>query len=1665
MWNFFPERFSLIRNLRDGRDHKTFIANDYLLEKDNVVLKIIMRDHVPADRSETINRFSWLVGTTNDQLANIHDVGFSKQKHLYLVRDYLPFSELFTLDPCSVMQRLLSAIALWVQHRRVHGAIKPSNIFITQDICKLADPLLRASWSYDDAECIHFTAPEVLAGAKPTQEADLYSIGAVLYRVLTGRHLFEDPDLGRLKSKYLSAVRHPAPFWSPVMPLVPDLILGLLSQNPAKRLRAFELLKNVSNTNEIATGEYFVGRQESLDEVLGIIQQPEGSLKVVLIDGEIGVGKSKFLTQIGVRCALLKINFVSAKCDESPSQLTPIRTAVNKLLKTQPGARGPDFDISKPQPAGNNFGEGATPKLTGHEYPTERQVSDVISTLGLIARHNTPVLALDDIHLADASTVVFLEQLAFRASDVPVTLLLTTRPTKSRPKWLRTFVACLDRNFYQFHMPPLTADESEQLAQFVLTERERLQALHFSAGNPLMIQQYAKATRNSSHVKPQLFSDIVSQMLSAATRPVVNILQILSIFEDSVDFGTLAFMCDISVSELQNHLSAAGRIGLISSKAETVRIRFPILRMKLYRSISKRRRTRLNQTAFVRLRDSTSNPASLAHCAFEAGMLIEAAALYADAAHQAYKSRTFGTALMYYERLEQCRRLSNESLTPAEKGFLAICYDQQGRQRLATRLYRELLSVEQGEIQPELRCTVYTRLAMTAEHLSREERGRLLELGLENLPSPSGYIRQRTNVCNACCFIGDIASARQALTGIDESGATNYELALLNTSRATVLFAQGDFRGAAECYSVALSYGMEQSPLFLNLAICFEHLGDMTTALRYAFDARDRALESGVRRLRLLALNALGAIKMKCGELLDAECLLHQVEKELTSHYSYSIVNIGMSTAVQADIVIHALWKGNYALAERYLKRFRVSPKSSLNITSVLSETARCKFYIAVGLTNKVREQLRRLGEASTFATDFVQIERVLIEAQLPEIDAKSRVESLGHSLMLSEKLGTSYQRCELLIAIAVIHFELGQRPIAESYAKRAVGLASEKAYKILEVRAALIFGLASEKSRVRKHFLSEAMRLASELGLQELVAEAAYHLGVLNIEIGNIATAREYLIRSTTITARLAEGVPVAAKAKYLAKVWRRDAIQALDRCNESMPLHAATMLNLDSDKYFDGAYRLTMSAATVNSAEELFSVVEKTLIASINRSAVVVIQQRSESRYMTVRTKMSTELAERVDTIKRRAKGRVFFESEEKSKQSIGWVPFNSETWDGGMYVICRSHEPQFSEKEIELLTMVGTIASTALKRLEARKAQEAQPQELTEFHGMIGASKSIREVYSQIQMAAGNTANVLVEGESGTGKELVAKAIHAAGPRAKEPFIPVDCGAIPEGLIEAELFGAKKGSYTGAVVDRPGLFEAAHRGTIFLDEISNTTLVLQAKLLRVIQERELRRIGETKGRSIDVRLIVASNQNLEALVEAGKFRKDLLYRLNVLHIKVPSLRNRREDIPMLAHAFLKKLNTTNNTKKYFVSEVIEHLCTQAFPGNVRELQNAIERAFFLAKGIMITRVPLEAQGSPADKSADEVQTWFKEISEGRKDFWSVIHNRYKRRDISREKVVAFVDFGLRSTRGSYKTMASSFRLKEKEYRRFMDFLRRNDCLLDFRPYRKAATARSEN
>ncbi|MFS4460370.1 sigma-54-dependent transcriptional regulator [Bdellovibrio sp. HCB2-146] len=240
---------------------------------------------------------------------------------------------------------------------------------------------------------------------------------------------------------------------------------------------------------------------------------------------------------------------------------------------------------------------------------------------------------------------------------------------------------------------------------------------------------------------------------------------------------------------------------------------------------------------------------------------------------------------------------------------------------------------------------------------------------------------------------------------------------------------------------------------------------------------------------------------------------------------------------------------------------------------------------------------------------------------------------------------------------------------------------------------------------------------------------------------------------------------------------------------------------------------------------------------------------------------------------------------------------------------------------------------------------------------FQSMIGNSPAMHSIFDMVRRVSQTPTNVLITGESGTGKEVVAKAIHYNGPLKDRPFVTVNCGAIPENLMESEMFGHKKGSFTGAVADKAGLFEVADGGTLFLDEVGELPLTIQVKLLRAIQERVIRRVGATEDNKVDVRIIAATNRNLEEMVQKGGFRQDLFYRLNVINIKTPGLRDRRDDIPLLANHFLKKYNERLGKNIGAISvEAMDILKKYDYPGNVRELENMIERTVALEGGATI-------------------------------------------------------------------------------------------------------------
>jgi transcriptional regulator with PAS, ATPase and Fis domain len=347
------------------------------------------------------------------------------------------------------------------------------------------------------------------------------------------------------------------------------------------------------------------------------------------------------------------------------------------------------------------------------------------------------------------------------------------------------------------------------------------------------------------------------------------------------------------------------------------------------------------------------------------------------------------------------------------------------------------------------------------------------------------------------------------------------------------------------------------------------------------------------------------------------------------------------------------------------------------------------------------------------------------------------------------------------------------------------------------------------------------------------------------------------------------------------------------------------------------------------------------------------------------------------------------------------------------------------------------------------------------------LIGQSHQMIELRQEIERIARSDAKVLITGESGVGKELVAQAIHARSPRADRPFVPVNCAGLPETLLESELFGHVKGSFTGAYRDKPGKLETADEGTVFLDEVAEMTLRMQGLLLRFLETGELQKVGVDRvGRTVNVRVIAATNKNLQDLIAQGQFREDLYYRLNVIHFWVPPLRERKEDIPLLIEHFLHRFTRNNGyVVRGIEPDAFAALTEYPWPGNVRELENVIERLVVTGRHeqVKLEDLPPEVRAQRGislrpkrERRRTVADDLYKRLVEDKESFWTAVYPLYMQREITKQNVRDLVRRGLEEARGNYKIVCRLFNMEPSDYKRFLNFLRKHDCQLPFKDYR---------
>jgi transcriptional regulator with GAF, ATPase, and Fis domain len=353
------------------------------------------------------------------------------------------------------------------------------------------------------------------------------------------------------------------------------------------------------------------------------------------------------------------------------------------------------------------------------------------------------------------------------------------------------------------------------------------------------------------------------------------------------------------------------------------------------------------------------------------------------------------------------------------------------------------------------------------------------------------------------------------------------------------------------------------------------------------------------------------------------------------------------------------------------------------------------------------------------------------------------------------------------------------------------------------------------------------------------------------------------------------------------------------------------------------------------------------------------------------------------------------------------------------------------------------------------------------------LVGRSEAIRTIEADIECAARSDAKVLVTGETGVGKEVIARLIHQKSQRASGPLVTVNCAGLPDSLLESELFGHVRGSFTGAYRDKPGLLEMAPNGTVFLDEVGEMSTRMQVVLLRFLESGEIQRIGADRAHTrVNVRLITATNRDLQSHIATGAFREDLYFRLNVIRLSVPPLRERIDDIPLLVDHFLTSYCQQHGVALPDVSPAaMEALLSHRWPGNIRELKNVVERVVLKITGPVVLPShlpsdivrpalrPVASEGAgngPAvtkRSAADEMTSLMLERGES---FWSAVYPVFMSRDMTREELRKIVQVGLENTNGNYRLLVQLFNMPDEDYKRFLSFLRKHDCHLPFQRFR---------
>jgi Nif-specific regulatory protein len=1527
-------------------------------EEDNFILKLARTDET-TNNELIVREFGILSQIKHPNIVRVYDYA-EYNGQAYFTLEFIPGKPIneyfrgFSEDFAVVILQILSALGAFHNKGFVHCDLKPENILYdaNERQAKLIDFGFAGLIGHNmvAAGTLTYMAPEVIKGIAINQRSDLYSLGVIIYEILSGKpfkgtytKIRDIPEeIGKLLTRLVSAE-------TALRPTIPELYQTFTKYAPSTdmQLPAYEV--RLPGTAYVET----IALTQTLQDAVG---------EAMVVVGETGLGKTRLLQELKFHYLThgYEINEYAAK------ERTSLMLALHKYLNRQ------KTDISKAEDKFQIFEE-------------------INQALLRLSQHKKVVVMIDDIdHLSDYDKSL-IRYLGYGIKESSALLIGTSTNAKTiddlgfktialSPLSENAITELLNKTFGE--IKPTTGEAAQIFPQWLHQQ---------SGGNPLVIVETLKTLydkellfyrNNQWQVTPGKIDTIsVPKHLEELIEPrieklhanEISILQTLYLANHPLPPSIIT---DVSGGPADAAIEHLKNVGLVREEVVNTNRYISISSKIIANSVAKKLDNEETNnicnkiiTAIEKTQPLDTDYASiLAEMNSKIGNMKQAYKYYKLTAENAEKIYDYDTALLYYTKIAEYVQRNTPKSYAQLQARLANVEHMLGNNDAAIKHYEAALQTADAKILAKANAglgRIYSSMGKFEEAI--EHLGTALDYADRDtaeyvkIANPMGYTyMSMSRLDEAVNILTDSLSQARKIRDPEEEADTLYYLASLE-------WYKGSFQEGIEKAEGLLKF-CQKHKLLRQYAFCASLLGSLYQQTKNAKMVQkyiNTAIQTfeEVKRVGGLAgaLNNLGLHFTQQGKLKDAQALF---EKAL--HISQKIDNKSIYRVSITNIAIINSQQGSYDKAiEDYDKVLQFDPEYIWAIygkAMILLEKG--KYENAVQLLNthtKIKHEiLYKIGLATLSLAEFNQ----------------SRTNELLSEIfksVLKQKPDISIQ-IESYLKSGWLYHEMGDFENSSKSSMQLLEMTAEggKEYNLAHALLNLNdFALGKVESiNIEKELsrLKEIGCIYDYAYLVRLQIDAKINRGLKQAEVGK---AIEELNRAQEIF----ESIGAELELNKLRKTQGR-----------LFPLivedYSRRVISEQYLETFSGIAELISS----DLGDEHFvqNILDLVIKATNAERGALFVKTTKGMDFVAGRNMDKTTIKDAGElshtAIKHMEHGEILFAQDALSDptfnikksvmlnqiHSLLCIPLSvSDNVIGAIYLDSRITSGIFGPQDKDFLMAISKIlASVIEKSLAFRSLSEENILLKTNIIGEIGSghlmgkSRVMKEVYRLIDSVGETNSPVLILGETGTGKGMIARLIHLRSKRKKKKFLSINCGTIPETLLESELFGHKKGAFTGAISDKKGLLEEGEGGTVFLDEITNTSLEFQGKLLEAIEEKIIRRVGETTTRNIDVRFLFATNKDLEIEVEDNRFRRDLFYRINVFKIEVPPLRDRAGDIPFLAQFFLERYVKEINKKiDGFAPEAMQRLREYFWPGNVRELQNVIERAVVLAKSKLIS------------------------------------------------------------------------------------------------------------